>query len=110
MESPGIPGRFNRPPHEAIPNAWNKLHQLVETSRHFVIHPYPDTEYFTQNMQRILLETESGTYVQAVEEVLSFLYESSDKPVPSWVTKNQLLEIERIRLLPVQRGEGQHAV
>lgn len=91
-----------RPPHEAIPRTWNQLHQLVEASRHFVIHPYPDQEYFSKNMRRILLETESGAYVRVVEEVLTFLYQSSAKPVPSWVTKNELLEIERIKLLPVQ--------
>jgi len=91
-------------PPEAMPEIWNKLRQLVEASRHFVIHPYPDEEYFGQNMRRIMLETESGAYVLVVEEVLTFLYKSSGSSVPSWVHRNELLEIERVKLLPVQRA------
>lgn len=87
-------------PHEAIRNTWNRLHQFVETSRHFLVHPIPDQAYFNTNMKRIMEETKSGAYVRVVEEVLSFLYSQSGKVIPPWVKSNQLMRFRGVELLP----------
>lgn len=92
-------------PYEAVPDAWRRLNELVETSRHFVVHPLPDREFFQQNMLRIMQETQSGAYVRVVEEVLAYLYTKGGKPVPPWVTSNQLIQFRGIDLLPVQGRE-----
>lgn len=89
-------------PHVAIPSTWQRLNDLVEASRHFVVHPYPDAEYFNKNMQRMMTETTAGSYVKVVEEIISFLYTNSGKPAPNWVRKNELLRFQGIDLIPIQ--------
>jgi len=90
------------PPHEAIPATWQRLNDLVEASRHFVVHPFPDADYFNKNMRRMMTETTTGSYVRVVEEVISFLYTKGGKTVPAWVTGNQLIQFRGVDLLPVQ--------
>lgn len=90
------------PPHEAIPGTWQRLNGLVEASRHFVVHPFPDADYFNKNMRRMMTETTTGSYVRVVEEVISFLYTKGGKSVPAWVTENQLIQFRGVDLLPVQ--------
>ena len=90
------------PPHEAIPGTWQRLNDLVEASRHFVVHPFPDADYFNKNMRRMMTETTTGSYVRVVEEVISFLYTKGGKSVPAWVTRNQLIQFRGVDLLPVQ--------
>lgn len=53
-------------------------------------------------MLRIIQDTESGSYVRVVEEILTFLYAKSDRAVPEWVKSNQLIRFRGIDLLPVQ--------
>lgn len=90
------------PPHEAIPNTWQRLVDLVKASRHFVVHPFPDADYFNKNMRRMMTETTAGSYVKVVEETISFLYAKSGKSVPNWVSDNQLLRFRGVDLIPVQ--------
>jgi hypothetical protein len=92
-----------RQPHEAIPDTWRRLNDLVEASRHFVVHPFPDAEYFSANMRRVMTQTTAGSYVRVVEEILQFLYQSSSAVAPAWVTQNQLIRFRGIDLLPIQR-------
>jgi len=89
-------------PHEAIPSTWQRLNDLVEASRHFVVHPFPDTDYFNKNMRRMMTETTAGSYVKVVEEIIAFLYAKSGKSVPAWVTENQLIRFRGVDLIPVQ--------
>lgn len=89
-------------PHEAIPRTWQRLNDLVEASRHFVVHPFPDADYFNKNMRRMMTETTAGSYIEVVEEVFTFLYTKSGKAVPPWVTDNELIRFRGIDLLPIQ--------
>lgn len=88
-----------RQPHEAIPDTWRRLNELVATSRHFLVHPYPDPGYFNSNMQRIMDETKAGEYVRVVEETLGHLYSQSRKVPPRWLTKSTLLRFRGVDLL-----------
>lgn len=90
------------PPHEAIPATWQRLNDLVEASRHFVVHPFPDADFFNKNMRRMMTETTTGSYVRVVEEVISFLYTEGGKTVPAWAIGNQLIQFRGVELLPVQ--------
>lgn len=87
-------------PHKAIADTWHRLGQLVDTSRHFVVHPIPDPNYFNKNMKRIMEGTKSGAYVRVAEEVMSFLYVQSGKVIPPWVKSNQLMRFRGVELLP----------
>jgi hypothetical protein len=89
-------------PHEAIPLTWQRLNDLVEASRHFVVHPFLDAGYFNKNMRRMMTETTAGSYVGVVEEIISFLYSKSGRSVPAWVTENQLIRFRGLDLIPVQ--------
>ncbi len=86
-------------PHEAIPDAWRRFNELVETSRHFFVHPYPDPVYFSSNMKRIMAETQGGAYVKVVEETLGYFYEKSAQPPPTWLTHSTLLCFRGVDLL-----------
>lgn len=86
-------------PHDAIPNTWRRFTSLVEVSRHFFVHPYPDPAYFQSQMKRIMTETKTGEYVKVAEEILTFLYRSRGKPLPSWVNASTLLRFKGVELL-----------
>jgi hypothetical protein len=86
-------------PHEAIPETWQKFNDLVETSRHFFVHPHPEKEFFQNNLSRIGMQTKAGEYVKVAEEILSFLYARSRKQPPTWVNCNTLLEFKGVELL-----------
>lgn len=90
-------------PYEAIPKTWQHLNDLVKVSRHFIVHPYPDSDYFNTNMSRIMMVTEGGIYVKVVEDIIKFLYKNSSKPIPDWVSENQLIEFRGVNLIPIQK-------
>jgi hypothetical protein len=87
-------------PHKAIPDTWRRLNEFVETSRHFVVHPYPDPDYFSKNMKRILLKTKNGEYVKVVQEVLEYMYSQAGGEVPAWVKENKLMRFRGVELIP----------
>jgi hypothetical protein len=86
-------------PHEAIPDIWRRFTSFAEVSRHFFVHPYPDSSYLQSQMKRIMTETQSGEYVRVAEELLSYLYRSGGKSMPDWLTTNTLLRFKGIELL-----------
>jgi hypothetical protein len=87
-------------PSELIPRIWQDFKDLVELSRHFFVHPYPDKDYFHKNMERIASETKTGKYVRVAEEILTFFYEQGKIMKPKWLKENTLLKIKGIELLP----------
>lgn len=87
------------PPHEADPQLWQDFKQLLEVSRHFVIHPYPDPDYFQANMQRILTETKAGKYTDTARDLIGYLYDATHRPRPEWLSKNTLLRFRGIDVL-----------
>jgi hypothetical protein len=86
-------------PHDKIPDTWRRLTSFAEVARHFFVHPYPDPTYFQSHMKQIMTATEAGEYVKVAEEILAFLYRSSGKTPPSWVTCNTLLRFKGMELL-----------
>jgi len=88
-------------PHERIPDTWRRLSELVEESRHFLVHAYPDPVHFHGNMARIMGKTKSGEYVRVTEEILAFLWAQSGKAAPEWLAHNTLLAFRGVTLLPV---------
>jgi len=79
------------------------LSELVEVSRHFLVHTYPDPDHFQSNMSRIMGKTKPGEYVRVAEEVLSFLWSQSNAPAPEWLAHNTLLQFNGVTLLPALR-------
>lgn len=88
-----------RKPHEAIPQIWQKFHDLLKDSRHFLIHPYPQKEFLQQNLSRIMLEKKAGEYVEVAREIISFLFQQGRKEPPVWIDKNTLLQFKGVELL-----------
>jgi hypothetical protein len=86
-------------PHSAIPDTWIRLSELVEASRHFLVHIYPEPEYFHSNMSRIMSKTKAGAYVRVVEELLSFILIQGKLTPPPWLTQNTLLRFRGVDLL-----------
>lgn len=88
-----------RKPHEVIPQIWQKFHDLLKDSRHFLVHPYPEKEFVQQNLSRIMTKTKAGEYVEVAEKILSFLYQQGGKQPPAWVSANILLQFKGVDLL-----------
>jgi hypothetical protein len=86
-------------PHSAIPHTWRNLSELVRASRHFLVHIYPEPQYFHRNMSRIMSKTQAGAYVRVVEELLSFLWTQGKVTPPPWLTQNTLLRFRGVDLL-----------
>ena len=76
--------------HESDPKLWKNVRIIAKDARHFIIHPYPDPEYFSNNMNRILSESTWGLYVETVQGVITDLYKKSGRDVPSWVGTSEL--------------------
>ena len=93
-----------KPPHEGAPKVWQDFIHLVEVSRHFVIHPTPDPEYFQEHMERIMTETKAGKYADTARDIIGNLYDASGESRPEWLTKNTLLKFRGVDLLVNHEG------
>lgn len=89
-------------PHIAIPATWRRFNELAKDSRHFLVHPHPDADFFQGRMKLIIMETKTGEYVRVVEELLTFMYQQGGKSVPEWLSKNTLLAFRGAELIPPQ--------
>jgi hypothetical protein len=76
--------------HERKTKLWQDFKELVETSRHFFVHPIPQSDYFQRNMWRIGEETQAGVYVDVASAILRDMHEQSGLQVPAWLEKNTL--------------------
>jgi len=79
-----------RPIHESNPALWERLDDIVEEARHFVIHPKPDPEFFNEIMKKIMEKNKFGDYSSVVKEVLVYFYKESESRLPDWLEINQI--------------------
>jgi len=86
-------------PQKTIAPVWQDFNDLVKVSRHFLVHPYPDKEYFQKHMERILEQTKTGKYVSVAENLIKYLYECGGKSPPEWLSKNTLFRLKGIEIL-----------
>jgi hypothetical protein len=86
-------------PHENDDRLWQDFKSLVEVSRHFLIHPYPDPDYFQVNMERIMTDTKAGRYSNIAASLIGHFYDQANKTKPIWLEHNTLICFEGVRLL-----------
>jgi len=94
------------PPHDGAPKLWEDFKRLLEVSRHFVIHPYPDPAYFQENMQRISTETKAGKFVDTARDLIGYLHDATHRPRPDWLAKNTLIRFRGVDVLPEPKPGG----
>jgi len=91
-------------PHENDPTLWQEFKELVELSRHFLVHPNPGADSFQGHLTRIGLETVSGRYAQVAQRLMTFYYQQSGHTPPPWVMQNTLLRFRGIDVLADSGG------
>ena len=86
-------------PVETQPTLWQGFKELLELSRHFLVHPYPDKEYFQKNLSRIGGDVEAGRYADIAQRLIGHLYEQSGAKPPIWLGGNTLIRFRGVELL-----------
>jgi len=86
-------------PHEINDTLWQDFKNLVEISRHFLVHPFPDTEYFHNNISRIMTETKAGKYSNIASSLIGHFYDEAGKTRPPWLSENTLYCLGGLKLL-----------
>lgn len=76
--------------HEEKAELWQELCVIIETMRHFIIHPKPYTDDFQKNMDKIMVDYKCSQYSQTVENIVRYFHEKTRTDVPSWVQQNTL--------------------
>jgi hypothetical protein len=93
-----------RLPHEAIPDVWQNFKELVETSRHFLVHPHPGSSFFQEHMETILKNTRTGKYISVAAEMIGFFYDQAGESRPDWIAKSTLFRFASVDIL--YKGES----
>lgn len=86
-------------PHEVNHRLWREFKELNEVSRHFLVHPYPEDQFFDENVRRIGLETPTEKYVNIAQELLLYFHEQSGLKLPNWLNRNTLVRFGGVRFL-----------
>lgn len=90
----------HRKPHEVIPREWQQFKELAEASRHFLVHPTPGTTEFNAVMKKLLNQSPSGRYPELAVALIAFFYDQSGTERPEWLSKNTLIHLRGIDVLP----------
>jgi hypothetical protein len=79
--------------HESNPKLWQNFTELLEQTRHFLVHPYPDSTKF-DNVSKSVLEKNAFEYVQIAQMIIKHFFIETNDIVPEWVENNVLLSIK----------------
>lgn len=85
--------------HDVDTRLWQQFKELLEKTRHFLVHPFPDPTKFQDMMKTLLWEKKLGEYVQIAQDVIKHFYIETGKEVPEWVEKNTLFLIKGFEYL-----------
>lgn len=85
--------------HKVNPTLWQKFKELVEDSRHFLIHPFPDPEVVQEKLRRIMAKTKAGEYVEVACGMIRHLYQEGRQEPPLWLERNLLFRFRGVDYL-----------
>lgn len=85
--------------HKSKPKLWRDFNELLKEARNFTSHPFPDPAKFQEYMKTIQEEHELGKWAKIAEEVISHFFESKNKDLPNWLSRNQFFAIKRFELV-----------
>lgn len=79
--------------HTADCNAWQRFLDLADNARHFLIHPFPDTDKVQNTMSKILTQHYIKEAPSIAEVTIGHLYDVQGIERPSWLTANEIFTI-----------------
>ena len=82
--------------HKNEKELWLRLLNILDDSRHFIVHPIPTPERTNQIAKRIIKTHPPKFYSDTAEAVINYYYTSSGSEAPSWLSKNHLVRISEI--------------
>ena len=85
--------------HKINPTLWQKFKELVEDSRHFLIHPFPDPEVVQEKLGRIMFKKKAGEYVQVACDIIRHFYQENGQEPPLWLDHNLLFRFRGVDCL-----------
>ena len=86
-------------PHEVLPDLWQDFLFLSKSSRHFMIHPYPDPDFFGTHVSRIMMETKTGKYIEIAEALIGHIYDQARWERPDWLSRSTLFKFSSVDVL-----------
>jgi hypothetical protein len=84
------------PIHAANPKLWQEFLALVEKSRHFLVHSYPDPELVQGNLDRMLMKEPLDLHPRVAASVIRHFYVQRGGTPPAWLDKNKVFRFSRI--------------
>lgn len=75
--------------HDAKPELWRKLNELLKKRRDYFVHPDPDPEKFHKHVESIINQR-WGFSSQVATEIIRYFFEGTNEDVPGWLTHPRL--------------------
>ena len=75
------------PLHDAKPQAWRELNELLKGYRDYFVHPNPESFHRHVDSTGNL---EWGFPSRVVAEIMAYCFEATRKPVPAWLKETGL--------------------
>lgn len=75
--------------HEAKPETWRQLNELLHQYRNYFVHPNPEPEKFHEHIESIF-NRPWGFCSAVAAEVISYYFESTSGNIPDWVRASGL--------------------
>lgn len=92
---------FNYPQiYDVNPELWRDFTNLLESSRHFLVHPNPEEKKFHEFSKSLIQDT--GIFIKyptIAANIIAYFYKSAKFEMPNYLTKNEIFIINEIILL-----------
>jgi hypothetical protein len=87
------------PVHASAPTLWMEFLELLETARHFLVHPLPDPLVVDERIGALMMENPAGLYSRVASDLLADMYRQSGARQPMWLKRNGLIQLLGIQVL-----------
>ncbi len=86
--------------HESAPELWRDFTNLLESTRHFFVHPNPEGKEFHKFAKSVIQDVSVFTkYPTIAANLIAHFYQSAKAEIPKYLTENEIYFIKELVVL-----------
>jgi hypothetical protein len=85
--------------HDKDPALWHEFLDLLEDTRHALVHANPDDAVFARTAERVYSTDPYRKYPRIAADVIAYFFRSANAKVPEYLERNQLFLVSGIEII-----------